>query len=129
MRSVRSALAVLLVLAGATACSSIHSPGDGPRNAKSISYDVAFGDVATTGEADVSYTDEDGSQRQMHVTLPWKSEVIRVKAGNTYRLSVDAPANRDDYISCEVHTDNGWNSGPSLPGGHCDFSFPEDVGS
>jgi len=129
MRSIRSAVTVLFVLVAATACSAIHGSGDGPRSAKSINYDVAFGDAASTGEANVSYTDQDGGQRQVRVTLPWQSDAIRVKAGTTYRLSVDAPANRDDFVSCGVHTDNGWNTGPSTPGGHCDFNFPEDVGS
>ena len=147
MKSIRFAVLVLLVLMAAVACSTNHGErgtpeavagtgstgdngsGDGPRDAKSITYEVEFGDHDKGGEADVSYTDQDGSQRQVHVTLPWTSDVVLVKSDATYRLSVETPTNRDDYLSCGVHTDNGWISGPSSKGGHCGYSFPDDAGT
>jgi hypothetical protein len=118
------AFGLLLVLVG---CGTGRVADGGPTDAKSITYQVQYGDLSVKGEADVTYTDADGQSVTKHVPIPWKSDVIAVKSGQRYRIDATAPARNDTNFACGVDTDTGWTSGPSLTGGHCSFTYPDDA--
>lgn len=122
-------LAVLTTLMIVGGCGNLHvgDSGGGPKDAKTITYEVQYGDLSVKGEADITYTDADGQKVTKHVAIPWKSDPISVKAGQSYRIDATAPARNDTNFACGVDTDTGWTSGPSLTGGHCSFTFPDDV--
>jgi hypothetical protein len=113
---------VAAVLAG---CGVLGSSG--PRDARSISYEVHYSDLSLRGEAEVTYTRSDGSVVSEVVATPWESGPVDVRSGVTYRLSARTVEQKGSHVYCGVHTDNGWNLGDPAPGGECSFAFPDDI--
>jgi hypothetical protein len=99
----------------------------GPRDAKSFTYEVAYGEPSIIGQAEVTYTNADGDDVTESVTMPWESESITVVEGQSYRIETSAAPRDDATFKCGVNTDNGWNLGNSDPIGECSYAFPDDL--
>lgn len=112
---------------GGSTTSSASSGDSPPQDATSFTYEVAYGDPAIAGEAEVIYTDADGQDVTEQVTMPWKSEPVTVSEGQSYRIEASAPARDDATFKCGINTDNGWNLGNSDPIGECSYTFPDDL--
>jgi hypothetical protein len=110
-----------------TACSLI-SGSKSIQDASSFVYEASYANTDIRGEADVSYTESSGNQTRKRVAIPWSSDDIQVTSGTRYVLTVDAPARDDTHLQCGIRTNNGWTSGPSMSGGHCSYTFPDDSG-
>jgi hypothetical protein len=98
-----------------------------PQDATSFTYEVAYGEPSIAGEAQVTYTNADGEDVTESVTMPWESESITVRDGQSYRIEASAEPRDDATFKCGVNTDNGWNLGNSDPIGECSYTFPDDL--
>jgi hypothetical protein len=98
-----------------------------PQDAKSFTYEVAYGEPSISGQAEVTYTNAEGEDVTESVTMPWTSDSIAVRDGQSYRIEASAPARDDATFKCGINTDNGWNLGNSDPIGECSYTFPDDL--
>jgi hypothetical protein len=109
--------------AGCAGCAVVR--GGGPGDAGTFTYEVEYGDQQIHGEGDVTYTAGDGRQVSIHVSLPWRSDVIPIEGGRRYDLRATAPQRHDAALNCGMHLDSGWNVGQSMESDHCTYSYPD----
>lgn len=55
----------------------------------------------------------DGTETTESVSMPWTSDPIAVRAGQSYRI--------------RAVSENGWNLGNSEPDGERTYTFPDDL--
>lgn len=101
--------------------------GYGPAEATAFTYEVRYGEPSIPGEAEVTYTNADGETVTETVDMPWESESIAVRDGESYRVEATGTPRDDASFGCGVNTDNGWHLGNSDMDATCSYTFPDDL--
>lgn len=120
-------LRLLLLFGLPLSITSCTADAGGPLDAKGIYFKTAYGDLSHVDQGKATYTNADGTETSVTVTIPWRSSSVEVKPGVVYTITVEAEANPKSPLGCGMGTDNGWNVGTSTVGEVCTFRFPLDV--